>query len=161
MGGLSLKKAVFYKHQERHLANCFQIWPDVPLLGRRWGDMEARRGVGQHRGEQARGGGSDFKVQRARLSSFLPTDASLIVSEKSGQLCSFFFTIMCIYFLLVLSLMNHRFSVLLLLLLLSRFSPVRLCATPERAAHRAPLGFSRQEHWSGLPFPSPVHQREK
>ena len=23
------------------------------------------------------------------------------------------------------------------------------------------LGFSRQEHWSGLPFPSPVHEREK
>ena len=40
---------------------------------------------------------------------------------------------------------------LLLLLLLSRFSRVRLCATPETAAHQAPpsLGFSRQEHWSG------------
>ena len=23
------------------------------------------------------------------------------------------------------------------------------------------LGFSRQEHWSGLPFPSPVHENEK
>ena len=22
------------------------------------------------------------------------------------------------------------------------------------------LGFSRQEHWSGLPFPSPVHESE-
>ena len=44
-----------------------------------------------------------------------------------------------------------------LLLLLSCFSPVRFCATPETAAHQAPpsLGFSRQEHWSGLPFPSP------
>ena len=43
-----------------------------------------------------------------------------------------------------------------ILLLLSRFSRVRLCATPETAAHQAPLslGFSRQEHWSGLPFPS-------
>ena len=51
----------------------------------------------------------------------------------------------------------------LLLLLLSRFSRVRLCATPETAAHQAPpsLGFSRQEHWSGLPFPSPMHEREK
>ena len=30
-------------------------------------------------------------------------------------------------------------------------------------AHQAPpsLGFSRQEHWSGLPFPSPVHESEK
>ena len=52
---------------------------------------------------------------------------------------------------------------MLLLLLLSRFSRVRLCATPETAAHQAPqsLGFSRQEHWSGLPFPSPVHESEK
>ena len=23
------------------------------------------------------------------------------------------------------------------------------------------MGFSRQEHWSGLPFPSPMHEREK
>ena len=46
---------------------------------------------------------------------------------------------------------------LLLLLLLSRFSHVRLCATAQTAAHQAPLslGFSRQEYWSGLPFPSP------
>ena len=53
--------------------------------------------------------------------------------------------------------------VLLLLLLLSRFSRVRLCATPEMAAHQAPLslGFSRQEHWSGLPFRSPMHENEK
>ena len=49
-----------------------------------------------------------------------------------------------------------------LLLLLSRFSCVRLCATPEMAAYHAPpsLGFSRQEHWSGLPFPSPMHGSE-
>ena len=49
------------------------------------------------------------------------------------------------------------------LLLLSRVSRVRLCATPEMAAHQAPpsLGFSRQEHWSGLPFPSPMHESEK
>ena len=50
-----------------------------------------------------------------------------------------------------------------LLLLLRRFSCVQLCATPETAAHQAPpsLGFSRQEHWSGLPFPSPMHENEK
>ena len=48
-------------------------------------------------------------------------------------------------------------------LLLSRFRHVRLCATPQTAAHQAPpsLGFSRQEHWSGLPFPSPMHESEK
>ena len=50
-----------------------------------------------------------------------------------------------------------------LLLLLSRFSRVRLCATPQMAAYQAPssLGFSRQEHWSELPFPSPVQESEK
>ena len=34
---------------------------------------------------------------------------------------------------------------------------------PHTAAHQAPpsLGFSRQEHWSGLPFPSPMHESEK
>ena len=46
------------------------------------------------------------------------------------------------------------------LLLLSHFSRVQLCATPETTAHQAlpSLGFSRQEHWSGLPFPFPMHE---
>ena len=54
-------------------------------------------------------------------------------------------------------------QLLLLLLLLSRFSRVRLCATPWTAAHQAlpSLGFSRQEHWSGSPLPSPMHESEK
>ena len=58
---------------------------------------------------------------------------------------------------------SESFNSLLLLLLLSRFSRVWLCATPWTAAHQAPpsLGFSRQEHWSGLPFPSPMHESEK
>ena len=49
------------------------------------------------------------------------------------------------------------------LLLLSHFSRVRLCVTPQTAVYQAPpsLGFSRQEHWSGLPFPSPMHESEK
>ena len=43
---------------------------------------------------------------------------------------------------------------MLLLLLLSRFSHVQLCATPWTAAYQAPpsMGFSRQEYWSGMPF---------
>ena len=53
-------------------------------------------------------------------------------------------------------------TVAMLLMLLSRFSHVRLCPTQETAAHQAPpsLGFSRQEHWSGLPFPSPMRESE-
>ena len=50
----------------------------------------------------------------------------------------------------------------MLLMLLSRFSRVQLCATPQTAALQAPLslGFSGQEYWSGLPFPSPMHESE-
>ena len=46
--------------------------------------------------------------------------------------------------------------------MLSRFSRVRLFVIPWTVAHQAPLsmGFSRQEHWSGLPFPSPMHENE-
>ena len=57
---------------------------------------------------------------------------------------------------------NFGLLIIMLLLLLSCFSCVWLCATPQMAAHQAPssLGFSRQEHWSGLPFPSPVHESE-
>ena len=49
----------------------------------------------------------------------------------------------------------------LLLLLLNHFGRVRLCVTPEMAAYQAllSLGFSRQEHWSGLPFPN-YHQEQ-
>ena len=54
---------------------------------------------------------------------------------------------------------------LLLLLLLLVASVVSDSVQPHRqtAAHQAPLslGFSRQEHWSGLPFPSPMHESEK
>ena len=50
-----------------------------------------------------------------------------------------------------------------LLLLLSHFSRVQFCATPQTAAHQAPpsVRFSRQEYWSGLPFPSPMHENKK
>ena len=43
---------------------------------------------------------------------------------------------------------------MLLLLLLSCFSRVRLCETPQTAAYQASpsMGFSMQEHWSGLHF---------
>ena len=39
---------------------------------------------------------------------------------------------------------------------LKSLSPVRLFATPWTLAYQAPpsKGFSRQEYWSGLPFPS-------
>ena len=37
-----------------------------------------------------------------------------------------------------------------------------LCDTIDSSHQASPsLGFSRQEHWSGLPFPSPMHESEK
>ena len=42
-------------------------------------------------------------------------------------------------------------------------SCVRFLETPWTEAYQAPpsMGFSRQEDWSGVPFPSPVHESEK
>ena len=42
-------------------------------------------------------------------------------------------------------------------------SRVQLLVTPWTAAHQAlpSKGFSRQEYWSGLPLPSPMHESEK
>ena len=61
--------------------------------------------------------------------------------------------------------MIHRTTIEsdVLLLLLSCFSRVRLCATPWTAPYQASpsVGFSRQEHWSGLPFLSPVRESGK
>ena len=50
-----------------------------------------------------------------------------------------------------------RGCVCLCVCVLSYFSRVRLFATPWTVAHQDPLsmGFSRQEYWSGLPFPPP------
>ena len=41
--------------------------------------------------------------------------------------------------------------------MLSHFSHVQLLATPWTVAHQAPLSmaFSKQEYWSGLPYPPP------
>ena len=50
---------------------------------------------------------------------------------------------------------------MIIMCVLSR-SVVSDSATPWTVALQAPvsMGFSRQEHWSGLPFPSPMHESE-
>ena len=59
------------------------------------------------------------------------------------------------------SLMNCRFSICaycrVCISSVQSLSRVRLFATPWTVAYQAPpsMGFSRQECWSGLPFPSP------
>ena len=81
------------------------------------------------------------------------------VKISSFQLCYYFYSQRCPIWRQELAI---NVGMLLLLLLLSRFSRVRLCVTPQMAAHQAPpsLGFSGQEHWSGLPLPSPMHESE-
>ena len=118
--------------------------------------------------------GSDI-TERLSLSLFHWTNwaksPSIICSFSKNwnlvdlQFNHFFLDESCPCFKIVFFLMVYflSFFSLLLLLLLSHFSRVWLCATPQTSAHQAPpsLGFSRQEHWSGLPFPSPMHESEK
>ena len=54
---------------------------------------------------------------------------------------------------------RNKLDTLLLLLLLSHVSHVR--SHRQQPTKLLSLGFSRQEYWSGLPFPSPVHESEK
>ena len=79
--------------------------------------------------------------------------------------CPVFLVSKCalIFLSLLLISKEERKYILFMVLLLSCVSCVRLCATPQTVAHQAPpsLGFSRQEHWSGLPFPSSMHESEK
>ena len=57
---------------------------------------------------------------------------------------------------------NPISHLLLLLLLLSRFSCVWLCDPTDSSPPGSPsLGFSRQEYWRELPYPSPMHESEK
>ena len=98
------------------------------------------------------------------LNAILPNHPTLSLShrvQKTVLYISVSFAVSYTGLLLLLS--KFHIYALLLLLLLSRFSRVQLCATPQTAAHQAPpsLGFSRQEHWSGLPFPSLMHESEK
>ena len=63
------------------------------------------------------------------------------------------FAMPCIYVFLIkkLSLVIALSGIVLVV------QSLQLFATPQTVAHRAPLSmeFSRQEYWSGLPFPSP------
>ena len=82
------------------------------------------------------------------------SDIPKLISEEMGN------TKVMVTFLQSSQMLKYT---VLLLLLLSRFSHVRLCVTPQTAAHQAPpsLEFSRQEHWSRLPFPSLMHESKK
>ena len=61
-----------------------------------------------------------------------------------------------------ISWMSKRVAILFSHIVIQSISSVQLFAIPWTVARQASLslGFSRQEHWSGLPFPSPVHESE-
>ena len=94
----------------------------------------------------------DWGLNGRRRCAFLPSQYRL-------RLWSTWPSIVCLVQNLGIENENRKWC----MLLLSHFSRVQLCATPYTAAHQTlpSLGFSRQEHWSGLPFPSPVHESEK
>ena len=106
---------------------------------------------------------SVYGILQARILEWVSMPSSRGPFQPRGQT---YVSYVCCVGKQVLYQQCHQWSpndiMLLLLLLLSCFSRVWLCATPETAAHQAPpsLGFSRQEHWSGLPFPSPMHESE-
>ena len=80
---------MFCRHRGRHHDNGFHCL----LCPGGVGGGETRRPGwmwGRHLGEQSQGGGSDFKMLRARLSSFLPTVLLWSFQRTSGQLCGFF-----------------------------------------------------------------------
>ena len=99
-----------------------------------------------------------LSIEHCKISTFFIVTQSLWVKDYSAWLFYCFEKVTWPLWILVSSSIKGT-----LLLLLSHFSRVRLCATPWTAAHQAPpsLGFSRQEHWSGLPFPSPMQESEK
>ena len=77
-----------------------------------------------------------------------------------------FFWILCpVSRFLCLSFYNIKLYSLLMLYAAAAAKLLQSCPTlcDPIAANQAPpsLGFSRQEHWSGLPFPSPMHESEK
>ena len=122
-------------------------------LPRPWESPGKNIGVGCHSLLQCMKVKSESEVAQSCLTLSDPMDCSLPGSSIHG-----------IFQARVLEWGAIAFSIhVLLLLLLSHFSRVWLCVTPQTAAHQAPpsLGFSRQEHWSGLPFPSPMYESEK
>ena len=75
---------------------------------------------------------------------------SIALTYHSFLLHHFYENFITVYFISASSLCANKVKV-------NSLSHVRLFATPWTVAHQAPpsMGFSRQEYWSGLPFPSP------
>jgi len=128
------------------------------------GDLDSIPGLGRSLGE-----GNGYPLHYCGLENSMDTGAwqatlyGMVKSQMTGRLSlSLFCSVMDLTIVLQALCLPDIIPLIYLsaLLLLSHFSRVWLCVTPQTAAHQAPLslGFSRQEHWSGLPFSSPVHE---
>ena len=125
-----------------------------------YNNLLLRKGVPSHECQKSEGRSSDvpmcFRTVSYSTGNILQQTIMLL------QVSYLMIASVCCVFYITMSTYSCTIS-FYCILLLSRFSHVRLCATPEMTAHQAPpsLGFSRQEHWSGLPFPSPMRESEK
>ena len=84
--------------------------------------------------------------------------SNLMPFFQVGCVASYYHAVSCLhlFWIQVLHIYSMVFSSSLLLLLLCRFSCVRLLVATWTAAYQASLsmGFSRWEYWSGVPLPS-------
>ena len=83
----------------------------------------------------------------------IPVILWVIIAVNYGVIIAVFLCALLDKLILVKT--STRFSFVYRDCVLSCFSHVQLFTTPQTVAHQAPLsmGFSRQEYWSGLPFP--------
>ena len=101
----------------------------------------------------------EFKdpVRRTHLPQYLSVNSGILLSGEARQTAS---TGLLAAFPCTFCSFSHSpvyWDLIPLCVCVRVLSIVQLFATPWTVAHQAPLsmGFSRQEHWSGLPFPPP------
>ena len=105
-------------------------------------------------------GSSVHGILQARILEWAAISSSRGSPPPRDQTCISFFSCIASRFLTSQSLGKPRFSVVIYFIhgglgLVTKSCPTLV--TPWTVACQAPLsmGFSRQEYWSGLPFPSP------
>ena len=132
-------------------------------------ENEELRGLFLKVKEESEKVGLKLNIQKTKIMAFGPITSWQIDGETMEAVTDFSFLGSkitadgdCSHEIKRRLLLGRKAMTNMLLLLLSCFSRVRLCATSYTTAHQSPLslGFSRQEYWSGLPFP-PLKVKER
>ena len=77
-------------------------------------------------------------------------------------LCMLYHVAVLHFFLLLGNIPLHRYAAAAAAAAKSLQSCLTLCDPMDSSPPGSPVpGISREEHWSGLPFPSPMHESEK